>query len=133
MATQEPTNERHTVTVKDVNVQEHLEAQENKSEYLRGLLRREVYGDPGQPDGVDQQVWDTYMAVASLFGANSHYELDSVISGVAADQNDPSDVVRRRIIRCVSLGLMERHTGISKVTVAAKPQSEVEQMGGADE
>jgi len=118
------TNERHTFTVKDVNVQEYLEGKENKSEFLRGLLRSQVYGDPGQPDGISEAVWDTYMAVLSLFGKDRHFEIDAVVSAVSADQNNPGEVVRRRIKRCVAVGLMEKHTGISRVTVAAKPQTE---------
>jgi hypothetical protein len=125
MSSQETTNERHTFTVKDVNVQEFLEGKENKSEYLREMLRSEVYGDSTEPDHVDSQVWDTYMAALSLFGANRHYELGAVVAGISADQNEPSEVVSRRIKRCVSLGLLERHTQISKVTVAAKEREEI--------
>lgn len=129
MPSQEATSERHTFTVQDVNVQEFLEAKQNKSEYLRALLRSEVYGDPVEPDHIDSQVWDTYMAALSLFGANRHYELDAVVAGISADQNEPSEVVSRRIKRCVSLGLMERYTQISRVTVAPKPREEVDVWG----
>lgn len=120
------TNERHTFTVKDVNVQEFLEGQENKSEYLRGLLRSQVYGDAHHPDHVAEEVWDTYRAALSLFGPDRHYEFDAVVSAISADQNSPSEVVRRRIKRCVSAGLMEKFTQLSRVTVAAKPMAEVE-------
>ena len=133
MSSQKATKERHTFTVRDVNVQEFLEGKDNKSEYLREMVRSEVYGDIDQPEGVSEQVWDVYMSALSLFGAESHYEMDAVVAGVSADQNAPSQVVRRLIKRCVSVGLMDRHTRISRVTVAAKPREDVSRKGGGDE